>query len=141
MCESWLVEEKEVEGRDGGVGERREEREGRRDEDHVRCVLMTLRLLIRDDIYQVRETRSLLAGLTSDFCNVVSNHRVYSEKKQFHWQLLERCMGYITTIDTEGFKGDDNTLIHSPLHIDKGNIRSCWAPIKSPVFSPTVVFR
>ena len=84
MCESWLVGEKEAEGRDGREGERSEEREGRRDEDHVRCVLMTLRLLIRDEIYQVRETQSLPTGLTSDFCNVVSNHRVCSEMKQFH---------------------------------------------------------
>ena len=50
MCEGWLVKGRGVEEGEGGGVE-----EGRRDEDYVRCVLMTLRILVRDEIYQVRE--------------------------------------------------------------------------------------
>ena len=53
VCENWLVGEKREE-------EKGEKTEERRDEDHVRCVLMTLRLLVRDEVYLVREPQTLL---------------------------------------------------------------------------------
>ena len=45
--EGEAVEGEAVEGGEGG--------EGGRAGDHLRCVLMTLRLLLRDEAYQVRE--------------------------------------------------------------------------------------
>jgi serine/threonine protein kinase len=83
VCESWLVGEKEAERRDGVEGERREEREGRRDEDHVRCVLMTLRLLIRDEIYQgvLRNEAVSLTALGKCFADYAEAYLTGSHQK------------------------------------------------------------
>ena len=62
VCDEWMMgggdkgEGEAVEGGEGGEGgEGVEGGEGGRAGDHVRCVLMTLRLLLRDEAYQVRE--------------------------------------------------------------------------------------